>query len=202
MQSPPAAPPVNAAPAGNSRHDAHLETVKRERTAVKEKLRAAEARIAELEGAKDAEAFAKVQEENETLRQQLQANADAQAARERAEARKTNQDALLEGARPDKRDELGLLVDGMAARGEIDLDSTDPSKAAASREALAKKWPQYYGGEGGGVQPGIPQGQGVDLSGVDFHLMTPEQRANLSDEEFESLSTGPDFGDEKSGPYL
>lgn len=110
----------------------------------------------------------------------IQAFEQAEAARTKATQRQETVDAILTGAQSSKREELDLIVAGMAAKGEIDLDN--PNKADEIREKLAKKYPSYFGPSEGTPQQGVPGPQGLDVSGMRYEDMTPEMRASLSPE--------------------
>ena len=108
------------------------------------------------------------------------AEADAKSAR-----RKETADAIVSGAKEAERETFGLVVDGLAARGKIDL--SNPDNAEEIRKTLAKDYPQYFGPVEGQQQQGVQGPQGLDLSNLRYEDMTPEMRASLSPEQYKHV---------------
>lgn len=154
----------------------------------------AQAYEAQLQGQKNAEAEAANQAMMTELEELRQFKAQTKAAAEKADAealrldRRTKvSDAILDGVHPDHKSTVELMLAGLHDKGHIDLYSETPEKTGSeAREALSKKFPQYFGGADG-KQAGQPGSPGPDLTGVVVPTdIDPSVLAKMSDEQFKA----------------
>jgi hypothetical protein len=108
---------------------------------------------------------------------------------ERAGRRRESMDVILDGAHPEHSSMLGLLADGMHARGEVDLEAEQTKEAGKkAREKLAKLFPSHYRAQDGAPAAGQPGAALHSYAGVKAWTdLTPEQQRSISKEDFARL---------------
>jgi hypothetical protein len=111
------------------------------------------------------------------------------AKMERAGRRREIMDVILDGAHPEHASMLGLLADGMHARGEFDLEAEETKEAGKkAREKLAKLFPSHYRAQDGAAAAGQPGAALHSYAGVKAWTdLTPEQQRSISKEDFARL---------------
>lgn len=122
--------------------------------------------------------------------------------RTRQDRRREIVDAILDGAHPQRKDELRLMLAGLHESGELDLYAEDPK--AESRKALdklRKRLPSYFT-PGNSSTGATPQGPGRDLSQVDWMQLTPEEQRSVSPEDFRRYFAGRGAGNRRGGSAL
>lgn len=110
------------------------------------------------------------------------------AKRDRASLRSQAVDAALKGVHPDRREHAELLLSGLAANGEVALETENPTEAgAAAREKLAGKFPDLFA-PSGAPAAGAPAVGEPGFGNVQVPTdLTPEEMASLTPEEFDKL---------------
>lgn len=175
----------------------------------KTELEAAQKRLADLE-ARERDAGKSENEKKlaEAERRAIEAENKARETEEkltgvsRNERRREIVDAILSAANPQVREELGLMLDGLHNRGELDLYAED-AKAEGKKalDKLRKRLPSYFTPDGAG-NGAHPSGPGRDYSGVDWMQLSAEEQRNVSQEDFRKHFAGRGAGRRGRGSAL
>lgn len=123
-------------------------------------------------------------EEFTKLKAQLEELTAKDAERERLDRRHTITAGILEAVKPEQRGEFEILLDGLHARGVVNLELKDTKEAVVKAiEKLKATYPDRFGAGQAGP-PGTPAGAPAVPSGVPWMSLTPEQQRAVTDEEF------------------
>lgn len=146
----------------------------------------------EIEGADAAKQFETLQSELAAERERAKKLEDTIEQGQRRDRRRQAVDTALQGAHPDHKEEVALILDGMAARGEVDLEGKNPTEAGeAARAKLAERFPGYFKPDGTAPAAGSPARGARDLGKVEVPTdLNPEELRNLSKEDFDRLFGG------------
>lgn len=120
----------------------------------------------------------------------VEAEAKAQAAAEQLEQRSRQDrrrevvDTILDGAHPQRKEELRLMLAGLHESGDVDLYAEDAkAEGRKALDKLRKRLPSYFT-PSGSVVGATQSGPGRDYSNVDWMQLTPEEQRNIPQEEF------------------
>lgn len=110
--------------------------------------------------------------------------------RSRQDRRREVVDTILDGAHPQRKEELRLMLAGLHESGDVDLYAEDAkAEGRKALDKLRKRLPSYF--TPSGTATGATQsGPGRDFSNVDWMQLTPEEQRNVSPEDFRKHFAG------------